>query len=57
MGGTFTGEISIEISDIEPDINIIAAYIEQEDGSYEQVSDIPLTQRKVHVVMGQLQQE
>ena len=41
MGGTFTGEVTIEISDIEPDINIIAAYIEQEDGSYEQVSDIP----------------
>ena len=41
MGGTFTGEVTIEISDVEPDINIIAAYIEQEDGSYEQVSDIP----------------
>ena len=41
MGGTFSGEVTIEISDVEPDINIIAAYIEQEDGSYEQVSDIP----------------
>ena len=41
MGGTFNGEITIEESDAEPDINIIAAYIEQEDGSYEQVSDIP----------------
>ena len=41
MGGTFNGEITIEESDAEPDINIIAAYIEQEDGSYEQVDDIP----------------
>ena len=41
MGGTFNGEITIEESDVQPDINIIAAYIEQEDGSYEQVSDIP----------------
>ena len=41
IGGTFSGEVTIEESNTEPDINIIAAYIEQEDGSYEEVSDIP----------------
>ena len=41
IGGSFNGEVTVEESDAEPDINIIAAYIEQEDGSYEEVSDIP----------------
>ncbi len=41
MGGSFNGEITIEESNVEPDINIIAAYIKQEDGTYEEVSDIP----------------
>ncbi len=41
IGGSFNGEITIEESNVEPDINIIAAYIEQEDGTYEEVSDIP----------------
>ena len=41
IGGTFTGRITVELSDAEPDINIIAAYVKQEDGSYEEVSDIP----------------
>ena len=39
IGGTFTGEVTIEESDTEPDINIIAAYIEQEDGSYTETTD------------------
>ena len=41
IGGSFSGEVSVEENDAEPDINIIAAYIEQEDGTYEEVSDIP----------------
>ena len=41
IGGSFSGEVSVEESDAEPDINILAAYIKQEDGSYEEVSDIP----------------
>ena len=41
IGGSFNGEVTVEESDAEPDINIIAAYIEQEDGGYEEVSDIP----------------
>ena len=41
IGGSFTGRVTIELSDVEPDINIIAAYIEQEDGTYEEVNDIP----------------
>ena len=41
IGGSFSGEVSVEESDAEPDINIIAAYIKQDDGTYEEVSDIP----------------
>ena len=41
IGGSFSGEVTVEESDAEPDINILAAYIKQEDGSYEEVSDIP----------------
>lgn len=41
IGGTFSGEVTVEESGATPDINIIAAYIEQEDGSYEEISDIP----------------
>ena len=43
IGGSFSGEVTVEESDAEPDINIIAAYIEQEDGTYQEVSDIPQT--------------
>ena len=41
IGGTFTGTVTVEESGATPDINIIAAYIKQEDGTYEQVDDIP----------------
>ena len=41
IGGTFTGKVTVELSDVEPDITILAAYVEQDDGSYEEVSDIP----------------
>ena len=41
IGGTFSGEVTVEESGATPDINIIAAYIEQEDGSYEEISEIP----------------
>ena len=41
IGGTFSGEVTVEESGATPDINIIAAYIEQEDGSYEETSEIP----------------
>ena len=38
---SFKGELKIEASETEADVNIFAAYIEQEDGSYEKVEDIP----------------
>ncbi len=41
IGGTFTGEVTVEMSNASPDIQIIAAYIEQEDGSYLESEDIP----------------
>ena len=41
IGGSFNGKVTVEKSDAKADINIIAAYIEQEDGTYEEVSDIP----------------
>ena len=41
IGGSFNGKVSVEKSDATPDINIVAAYIEQEDGTYKEVSDIP----------------
>ena len=41
IGGSFNGEVSVEKSNITPDINIIAAYIKQEDGTYKETSDIP----------------
>ena len=41
IGGLFNGEVTVEESDAEPDINIIAAYIKQDDGTYKEVSDIP----------------
>ncbi len=40
-GGSFNGVINAEASDTKSDINIIAAYIEQEDGKYEKTDDIP----------------
>ena len=42
-GGSFNGVINAEASDTKPDINIIAAYIEQEDRKYEKTDDIPQT--------------
>ena len=41
LDGTFEGEVTVEESDIKPDINIIAAYVKQDDGEYRQVEDIP----------------
>ena len=41
INGRFNGKVRIEVSDTEPDIDIIAAYIKQEDGSYKEVADIP----------------
>ncbi len=41
IGGTFTGEVTVEMSNTKPDIQIIASYIEQEDGSYLESEDIP----------------
>ena len=41
IGGTFTGKVTVELSDAEPDIKIIAAYVKQEDGTYKETSDIP----------------
>ena len=41
LEGRIEGEVTVEESDIKPDINIIAAYVKQEDGEYRQVEDIP----------------
>ncbi len=41
LNKSFKGELKIEASETEADVNIFAAYIEQEDGSYEKVEDIP----------------
>ena len=41
IGNSFKGEVTVSLSETEPDINIIAAYIEQEDGTYKEVSEIP----------------
>ena len=40
IGGSFKGEVTVEINDITPDISIIATYIE-ENGGYKEVSEIP----------------
>ena len=41
IGGSFSGKVTVGESDAIPDINIVAAYIKQEDGTYEEVADIP----------------
>ena len=41
LDGTFEGEVTVEESGIKPDINILAAYVKQDDGEYRQVEDIP----------------
>ena len=48
IGGTFTGRVTVELSDAEPDINIIATYIE-EDGSYKETNDIPQSGYELNV--------
>ncbi len=40
IGGTFTGEVTIEENDASQDITIIGTYIE-EDGNYKETSNIP----------------
>ena len=40
MGHDFEGVVGVEASDVEPDINILATFVEQEDGTYKQ-EDIP----------------
>ncbi len=40
IGGTFTGEVTIEENDASPDITIIGTYIE-ENGNYKETSNIP----------------
>ncbi len=41
MGQGFEGEVTVEPSNIEPDINILAINIEQEDGTYKEVKKLP----------------
>ena len=40
IGGTFSGEVTIEQNDASPDITIIGTYIE-EDGEYKETNSIP----------------
>ncbi len=39
--GVFSGEVTIGESDAEPDINILAINVEQENGKYKQQNEIP----------------
>ena len=48
IGGTFTGKVIVELSDPEPDITIVATYIE-EDGEYKEVEEIPTTGYKLNL--------
>ena len=48
IGGTFTGKVTVELSDAEPDITIIETYLE-EDGNYVQSEDIPTTGYKLNL--------
>ena len=41
IGGSFKGTVTVEESDAKPDINILAVKIEQEDGTYQDTTDIP----------------
>lgn len=48
IGGTFSGKVTVELSDAEPDITIIGTYIE-EDGEYKEVEEIPTTGYKLNL--------
>ena len=41
MGGTFEGEVTVEESHASADINILGVYLEQSDGTYKEVTNIP----------------
>lgn len=41
LEGSLEGKVTVEESNIKPDINILAIQIEQEDGSYQEVEEIP----------------
>jgi len=41
MGGNFNGTVTVEESNAKPDINILAVKVEQEDGTYQDTTDIP----------------
>ncbi len=41
MGHNFDGEVTIEASDVKPDVDIVAIRLEQDDGSYKETDDIP----------------
>ncbi len=41
MGGTFEGEVTVEESHASADINILGVYLEQSDGTYKQVDNVP----------------
>jgi len=41
IGGKFEGKVTVEKSEAEPDITILAAYIEGEDGTYTETKDLP----------------
>ncbi len=41
LEGSIEGKVTVEESDIKPDINILATYVKQEDGEYKQVEAIP----------------
>lgn len=41
LGGSFEGKVTVEASDKEADINIVAIKVEQEDGSYKETQNIP----------------
>ena len=41
MGGTFEGEVTVEESKASADINILGVYLEQSDGTYKEVTNVP----------------
>ena len=41
LEGSLEGEVTVEESNIKPDINILASYVKQDDGEYKQVEEIP----------------
>jgi len=48
LEGSIDGEVTVEESDIKPDIDILAAYVKQDDGEYTQVEDIPQSGYKIN---------